>query len=206
VSLRGAALLTARHAQTPMGTPLTLLPGDYAELSRTYTAEDVKAFAAVTGDDNPVHLDLAGAAKSVFRRPVAHGILTASLISAVFGTHIPGSVYVRQSLHFRSPVYVGDTVSARVTVSSVNFSRRLVKCTTVVTNAASNTVVLDGEAVVLVPNLEVDGDVPADASGKQQQAGKREAGEGADDAEAELGGAAPTGAVAAESRDGSAKP
>lgn len=89
------------------------LVGAFAELSRLFTAEDVAAFAAVSGDHNPLHLDPAYAATTRFGRCVVHGMLHSSLFSTIFATRIPGAVYVSQNLDFKAPVFVGDTVIAR---------------------------------------------------------------------------------------------
>ncbi len=126
-------------------------PGMKASLSRTFGEEDVEAFARITSDVNPAHLDEEFARTTVFGRRVVHGMLTASLISAVLGTRLPGkgAVYVSQSLQFRAPVFLGDTVTAEVEVSSVDARRRRV---TLVTRCLVNgKVVLKGEAVVLAP-------------------------------------------------------
>lgn len=126
-------------------------PGMKASLSRTFGEEDVEAFAHITSDVNPAHLDEEFARTTVFGRRVVHGMLTASLISAVLGTRLPGkgAVYVSQSLQFRAPVFLGDTVTAEVEVSSVDARRRRV---TLVTRCLVNgKVVLKGEAVVLAP-------------------------------------------------------
>lgn len=101
----GAALLaTLRHAahHSPRQPPLPS-----------------HRFAALTGDTNPIHVDASFAASSPFRRPLAHGLLYAALIPAIFGSVIPGCVYVSQELHFRKPVWVGDAVRARVVVTGV---------------------------------------------------------------------------------------
>ena len=83
--------------------------GMEASLTKTVSAADILAFAEITGDCNPVHLDPDFAAKTVFREPIAHGMLTAGYISAVFGSALPGpgAIYVSQTLNFRAPVKVG---------------------------------------------------------------------------------------------------
>ncbi len=127
-------------------------PGMRASLSRTFGEEEVEAFARITGDVNPAHLDDAFAATTVFGRRVVHGMLTASLISAVLGTRLPGkgAIYVSQSIQFRAPVFIGDTVTAEVEVTSVDARRRRV---TLATRCLVNgKVVLRGEAVVLAPS------------------------------------------------------
>jgi 3-hydroxybutyryl-CoA dehydratase len=125
--------------------------GESAGLSRVVTAGDIETFAAVTGDDNPVHLDEAYAAASRFGGRIAHGMLSAGYISAVLGTKLPGpgAVYVSQSLRFRRPVRIGDEVVATATVSEIDPERGRVTLKTVCTVAGA--VVADGEAVVMPP-------------------------------------------------------
>ncbi len=93
--------------------------GDSAETTRTIEQADVDAFAEVTGDRNPVHLDETFAQQTRFGRRIAHGMLTASLISSVLANQLPGegSIYLGQTLQFVAPVFPGDAVTARVTVT-----------------------------------------------------------------------------------------
>jgi len=125
-------------------------PGQAAELTRTIEADHVAAFAAATGDTNPLHFDEAFAAQTSFGRPVVHGLLTAGLISAVLGTRLPGPgcVYLAQQLNFRRPVYVGDTVTARVEVVEVRKDKPLLRLKTTCANQHGE-IVLGGEALVL---------------------------------------------------------
>ena len=118
--------------------------------TRTIEQSDVQAFADVTGDHNPVHLDEAYAQTTRFGRRIAHGMLTASLISSVLANKLPGegSVYLSQTLQFVAPVFLGDEVTARVTVTDVRESRGIVKLETVCVNQRDE-IVLRGEAVVL---------------------------------------------------------
>ncbi len=129
-------------------------PGMTASLSRTFGEEEVEAFARITGDVNPAHLDEEFAATTVFGRRVVHGMLTASLISAVLGTRLPGkgAIYVSQSIQFRAPVFIGDTVTAEVEVASVDARRRRVTLAT--RCLVGDKVVLRGEAVVLAPSRD----------------------------------------------------
>jgi 3-hydroxybutyryl-CoA dehydratase len=126
--------------------------GMSASLSRTLDEAAVRAFAAITGDGNPVHLDADYAATTVFGRPVAHGMLTASLLSAVIGTRLPGrgTIYVSQTLKFRAPVFVGDTVQAEVEVTAIDRRRRRVTLAT--RCRVGDKEVLRGEAVVMPPS------------------------------------------------------
>ncbi len=129
-------------------------PGMKASLNRTFGEEEVEAFARITGDVNPAHLDEEFAATTVFGRRVVHGMLTASLISAVLGTRLPGkgAIYVSQSIQFRAPVFIGDTVTAEVEVASVDARRRRVTLDT--RCLVDGKVVLRGEAVVLAPSRD----------------------------------------------------
>jgi 3-hydroxybutyryl-CoA dehydratase len=125
--------------------------GQSAELSRTVSDEDVRRFAEVTGDFNPVHVDEAAAARSMFGGRVAHGMLAAGMISAVLGTRLPGegTIYLSQSLRFTKPVRIGDRVTARVEVVEVIPAKRRVRLSTAVRNQGDE-VVLEGEALVMV--------------------------------------------------------
>jgi 3-hydroxybutyryl-CoA dehydratase len=125
--------------------------GQTAELRRTVVASDLDAFAAVTGDTNPVHLDEAYAAATPFKGRIAHGMLSAGYISAVLGTRLPGpgAIYVSQSLSFRRPVRIGDEVTAEVKVTAIDPARGRVTFATSCVVAGKT--VVDGEAVVVVP-------------------------------------------------------
>ena len=119
--------------------------------SQTITDADVKAFSGISGDRNPIHLDEQYAEKSRYKKRIAHGLMTASYFSALFGTKIPGEgcVYVSQSLNFKRPVYIGDTVVATVEVISVDLAKKRVFFRT--TCKVKNKVVTDGEAELFVP-------------------------------------------------------
>ena len=129
-----------------------LKPGMSERLSKTVAASDVMGFAAVTGDRNPIHLSEHFAAKTPFGTRVAHGLYTASLISAVLGTRLPGpgAVYISQTLNFRAPVKIGDTVDVIVTVAELmpEKCRARLACSCTVDDET----VLDGEAWVKVPS------------------------------------------------------
>ena len=134
---------------------MTLSVGDAAEMRKTITEEDVRAFAELTGDHNPVHLDEEYAAETRFGRRIAHGMLGASLISAVLANELPGrgTVYLSQTLRFTAPVFLGDTVTARVVVKAVREDKPVVTLETFCTNERGERVV-EGEAVVLAPRGE----------------------------------------------------
>jgi 3-hydroxybutyryl-CoA dehydratase len=126
-------------------------PGDTASLSRTIGDDDIRAFANATGDHNPLHLDEEFAKQTRFGKRIAHGMLSASLISAVIANDLPGqgSIYLGQTLQFVAPVFLGDTVTARVTVTSIREDKPIIKLETVCTNQR-NEMVVRGEATVLV--------------------------------------------------------
>src|ERR687897_2331393 len=121
-------------------------------LAKTIASSDVVGFAEVTGDRNPIHLSEHFAARTPFGTRIAHGLYTASLISAVLGTRLPGpgAVYISQTLNFRSPVRIGDTVHVRVEVVELipDRHRARLACTC----SVEGEVVLDGEALIKVPS------------------------------------------------------
>ena len=129
-----------------------LSAGVTAEISKTITETDVVLFAGITGDFNPAHVDEVAAAQSRFGGRIAHGMLSAGLISAVIGMRLPGpgSIYMSQSLRFTKPVRIADTITARVTVTAVNAEKRRVTLETICRDQHGDTV-LEGEALVLVP-------------------------------------------------------
>ena len=126
-------------------------------LEKTINSSDVVGFAEVTGDRNPIHLSEHFAAKTPFGTRIAHGLYTASLISAVLGTRLPGpgAVYISQTLNFRAPVKIGDTVDVSVEVAELipekSRARLACKC------SVEGEVVLDGEAWVKVPSKQATG-------------------------------------------------
>jgi 3-hydroxybutyryl-CoA dehydratase len=126
--------------------------GRSAETERMVGAADIDAFAAVSGDVNPVHLDAAYAATTQFGERIAHGMLAAAFISAVLGVKLPGpgAIYLSQSLRFRRPVKIGDAVTARATVTALDERRGQVTFATVC--LVDDKAVVEGEAVVMVPH------------------------------------------------------
>jgi acyl dehydratase len=124
--------------------------GDSAEITKTIEQSDIDAFANVTGDHNPVHVDEEFARTTRFGRRIAHGMLTASLISAVLANKLPGegSVYLGQTLQFVAPVFPGDEITARVTVREVREDKPILKLETVCVNQRDE-LVIRGEATVL---------------------------------------------------------
>jgi 3-hydroxybutyryl-CoA dehydratase len=124
--------------------------GEKASLRKQIREADVLRFAEVTGDKNPIHIDPEYARQTRFKERIAHGMLTASLISAVIGTRLPGpgNIYVSQTLEFKAPVKFGDVIEAEVEIIEKIPERNRVRLKTVCRNQ-DGTVVLEGEAVVL---------------------------------------------------------
>ena len=122
-----------------------------SSFSKVITERDIIAFADVSGDTSPLHLDEAFAKTTRFKTRIAHGMLTASLISAVIGTALPGdtSIYVSQSLNFKAPVRIGDMVTAIAIITGLDPERRIATLKTVCKTAKGT--VLEGEARIMVP-------------------------------------------------------
>jgi 3-hydroxybutyryl-CoA dehydratase len=125
--------------------------GMSASYSQTITESDIKAFAGISGDRNPVHVDQVYAENSRYKRRIAHGMISSSFFSALFGTKLPGEgcVYVSQSLDFKRPVYIGDTVIARVVVKSIDIDKKRIFFDT--TCKVKNRIVISGEAEIYIP-------------------------------------------------------
>lgn len=126
--------------------------GDYAEHTKTISETDVYLFAGITGDLNPAHVNATEAAKGMFKERIAHGMLSAGLISAVLGMQLPGpgTIYLSQTLKFKAPVKFGDTITARAEVIDRNVDRNRVTLKTTCTNQ-NGVVVTEGEALVMPP-------------------------------------------------------
>lgn len=151
-------MLDTREHNLPVGTICIeeIAIGMTRSVSKTIGDAEIRAFAALSTDHNPVHLDEAYARDTIFEGRIAHGMLTAALISAVIGEQLPGhgSVYLGQSLKFRAPVRPGDRVEATVSVTGIDHARRRVtlgcRC------SVGEVVVLEGEALVLAPSRKFD--------------------------------------------------
>lgn len=153
------AMLDSRlHDNLPRGTICIedLEVGMSRHLQKTVTDRDIELFAEVSTDHNPVHLDDDYARDTIFEGRIAHGMLTAGLISAVIGEQLPGhgTIYMGQSLKFLAPVRPGDIVRAEVSVREIDYGKRRVTldCRCLV----GNTTVLKGEALVLAPSRKFD--------------------------------------------------
>ena len=125
--------------------------GQEASLSTPVTEADIVAFAEISGDKNPVHLDAQYAAGTMFKERIAHGMLSAAYISAVFGMKLPGpgAIYISQTLNFKAPVKIGDTVVATVKVVELVAEKRRARFDCVC--SVNGKPVVQGEAVLMVP-------------------------------------------------------
>lgn len=123
--------------------------GESATFSKTISETDVYLFAGITGDFNPAHVDEEYARTTAFKGRIAHGMLTAGLISHILGMKLPGpgAIYVQQELRFLAPVHIGDTITARAEVVELIPEKKLVRMRTTCSNQEGVTV-LDGEAVM----------------------------------------------------------
>jgi 3-hydroxybutyryl-CoA dehydratase len=128
--------------------------GQAAETTHVVGADDIEAFAMVSGDHNPVHMDEDYAKTTAFGGRIAHGMLAAAYISAVLGNQLPGpgAIYLSQSLRFRRPVKIGDPVTARVTVKAVDEVTAHATFETVC--LVNGKTVVDGEALIMVPRRD----------------------------------------------------
>jgi 3-hydroxybutyryl-CoA dehydratase len=129
-----------------------LRPGMSESYSRTVTEEDIQKFGEVSGDLNPVHFDEVYAKKTIFRGRIAHGLLTASYISTVLGTKLPGagSIFMGATIRFKAPVRVGDIVTAICTVREVIAEKKRVICDCIC--KVGENAVIEAEATLLVPS------------------------------------------------------
>ena len=131
--------------------------GMQAVFAKTITASDVSMFAAVSGDTNPLHLNAEFAGKTRFKKRIVHGMLTTSLWSTIVGTKLPGpgSAYMSQECHFLKPVFVGDTVTAKMTVTNIDKDRQRVFLNAEA--SVGETMVAVGVAKVWVPSRTAEG-------------------------------------------------
>ncbi|WP_426959585.1 MaoC family dehydratase [Muricoccus radiodurans] len=129
-----------------------LTVGQSASFGKTVTEADILMFAAVSGDTNPVHINAEAAAASMFKERIAHGMLSAGFISAVLGTRLPGpgTIYLSQTLKFRAPVTIGQTVTATVEVTALDAAKK--RATLKTTCTVAGKVVIEGEALVMPPS------------------------------------------------------
>ncbi|MFV0499890.1 MAG: MaoC family dehydratase [Bacilli bacterium] len=126
--------------------------GHVEKYTRVITQEEVEMFARATGDYNPVHLDKEFAATTMFKKPIAHGMLSGSLFSTIFGTIYPGngSIYLKQSLTFTKPVYINEEINVKVEVENIDEQKKYVYFNTIASNIKDE-VVCKGQAVIYLP-------------------------------------------------------
>ena len=126
--------------------------GDVASFSKTISESDVYLFAGISGDVNPAHLNEEYARGTMFKKRIAHGVLSLGLVSAVLGNQVPGpgTIYLKQEVKFLAPVYFGDTITAQIEVVEKMEERNRIRVRTWCTNQ-DDTIVLDGEAMVMPP-------------------------------------------------------
>lgn len=117
----------------------------------SFTQKDVEQFAAVTGDNNPVHLDAAYAAGTMFKKPIMHGFLGGAVFSKIFGTLFPGegTIYLKQTMSFMRPMFVDTVYEARMTVKEVNREKHRMTVETVIADKNTGDVTISGEATVM---------------------------------------------------------
>ena len=126
--------------------------GQRASYSKTATDADILLFLAISGDNNPIHIDEESAKKTRFGRRILPGIWSAGLISALLASRLPGpgSIYLSQTLNFKRPVFPGDTITATAEITAIRREKGIVTLTTTCSNQAGE-IVLEGEAVVMLP-------------------------------------------------------
>ena len=141
--------------------------GDTCQIERTFTAEDIRAYATLSGDFSPLHVDLAYATSTEFGACVVHGLLLASLFSQLVGMRIPGkhALYLGQDLAFRKPVFVGEKVTASAKVVGKNEATRTLQLSTEIRNAEGK-VVVSGSAKVKVRDTEQVGEAAPQKIGR----------------------------------------
>lgn len=134
---------------------MTYKVGQSATCTKTITESDVQLFAKLSGDFNPIHVNRAVAEKSFFGRQVAHGLLVGSLLSTVIGTKLPGegTIFMEEGMKFLKPVFIGDTVTAKILVDEIiNEDKGVIRLLSVVTNQDNETVI-EGFAIVKAPGV-----------------------------------------------------
>lgn len=148
----------------------TIHVGQHASMRKTITEADVVMYAAISGDQNPVHIDDIAARDSRFGRRIAHGMLAAGLISAVLGMRLPGpgTVYLKQTLNFRKPIYINDTVTTSVEIVSIRDDKPIATLATTVTNQDGE-VVVEGESLVYCDQCRINGHDPNSALSQTRQ-------------------------------------
>ena len=132
--------------------------GDSADFAKTISESDVYMFAGITGDFNPIHVNHEYAKKSIFSNRIVHGMLTSSLISTILGTKLPGpgTVFLEQNIKFKNPVYIGDTVYAKICLKDIiNYEKGIIKFENLITNQ-DNIIVAEGYSIVKVNKEQIE--------------------------------------------------
>lgn len=126
-----------------------LYVGQEYKMSRSFTQEDVRCFASLSSDYNPVHLDQEYGRNSIFKRNIVHGFLTGSLFSAIIGTKMPGegSIYLKQDMKFTKPVHIDEEITAVVKIIAIVMEKRIIRLSTMLLKA-NGEVAIEGEALV----------------------------------------------------------
>lgn len=121
------------------------------QLSFSFSQEDVRQFAEISGDKNPIHLDAEYAAKTPFKKPIVHGFLAGSVFSKIFGTLFPGegTIYLKQEMSFTRPVYMDTTYEARLEVTSVDAEKHRAQVATTIVDKETEKAVIKGEATIM---------------------------------------------------------
>ncbi|AMW34120.1 MaoC family dehydratase [Haematospirillum jordaniae] len=148
------SVVTGFAVDSPVHYFEDIIKGAYASFSKTVTEADMVLFAGISGDTNPIHINQEFAERTAFAGRIVHGMLSAGFISTVLGMKLPGpgAVYMSQTLNFRAPVRVGDTVTARAEVIDLIPEKRVVVLQTVC--LVKEKVVLDGEARMTMPSRQ----------------------------------------------------
>jgi len=128
--------------------------GDKVSQSKCFSYEEVQQFSILSDDENPIHYDKDYAKKTIFKKPINQGFLSASLIGGLLGSKLPGegTVYLSQSLFFKKPIYVNEFVKAEIEIISINLDKRIIRFCTVCYNEAGD-IAIEGEALVTVIKL-----------------------------------------------------
>ncbi|KAG1693850.1 hypothetical protein DVH05_022770 [Phytophthora capsici] len=147
---KGVFVVEGELTRLPAGAEPTV--GVEAQLTHAFSIEDTRAFAVLSGDNNPLHVDETFARQHTGEsKPVVQGLLSASLFATIFGRTLPGAVYVKQDLRWRAPLLVDEKVTARIRVLRVR--KRFLECETICTKAGDSVVVVDGHATLLLPSV-----------------------------------------------------
>lgn len=155
--VNGSSLRYLSSSSSSSKTSNVLKIGDVLKHKRTFSNEDVGEYSKVSHDANPLHFDSESSRAAGFEDRLVHGMLVASLFPRIISSHFPGAIYVSQSLHFRSPVYVGDEISGEVQAINIkeNKNRYIAKFSTKCFKNG-DLLVLDGEAMAILPTLDVE--------------------------------------------------